>query len=80
MTVTPTMSGVAAAIDPVRAQTAVAAALATVGSLAEWDSQTIEWVLSDLAAALPAAVPSPWSASDTSALAFWSAVEASKGS
>lgn len=72
-----TMAAVAAAIDPAAAQRAVAGALAIVGSLEQWNSETIEWVVADLLKALPAGVPRPVDQS-AEALRFWKAVEDSR--
>lgn len=72
-----TLAAVAAHIDPAKAQRAVAAALATAGALAEWDSQTIEWVMTDLLTAVPEGVPPPVEQT-AEALKFWRAVDNSR--
>jgi len=73
----PTLSAVAAQIDPAAAQLAVARAMATAGAQAEWDSETIEWVVFDLLTALPEGLPRP-NDSSRDALRFWTAVNESK--
>lgn len=73
----PTLAAVAAQIDPIKAQRAVAAAMATAGALAEWDSETIEWVMADLLTAVPEGVPRPVEQT-AEALKFWRAVDNSR--
>ncbi len=76
--VSPTIGAVAAAINPTAAQLAVAGALATVGAVESWTSETIEWVVQDLLVALPAGIPSPTDSDDDEALTFWRAVDDSR--
>lgn len=73
----PTLSAVAGLIDPAAAQLAVARALATAGAQAAWNSETIEWVVSDLLTALPDGLPRPTDC-NRDALRFWTAVNESK--
>ncbi|MCV6988694.1 hypothetical protein H7I87_00480 [Mycobacterium timonense] len=72
-----TIHAVARMIDPAAAQLAVASAFSTLGSLAEWDSETIEWVTQDLLRAFPTGLPTVTD-QDEAALEFWQAVVQSR--
>ena len=73
--IAPTRAAIAEAIDPQKAQRAVADMVAALGSAYEWNSETVEWLAEYLAEAVDGLdLPSFDSQSDT-ALAFWQEVE-----
>jgi hypothetical protein len=73
----PTLSAVAAQIDPVAAQRVVAGALAIFGSLYEWDGGTAKGIFDELMKALPGGLPRPDDQSG-SAMQFWTDVDESR--
>ena len=67
-----TLEQIAASIDPKDAQMAVARAMVTMGSLDEWDSETIEWVAEPMIAiGKKVGLPEFTNGDNVEALTFW---------
>lgn len=64
---------IAAQVDPVAAQMAIARAMVALGSESNWDSETIEHVCSAISPAFPSGLPSVFN-QDDGAVDFWASL------